>query len=133
MILYHVATNSIWVEAMQNKTEGELILARARALQRMAACGIKPTKQVLDNEASASYKHAIINSDMSYQLVPPDNHRHNLAEKAIQTWKDHFIAALGGTADKFPLHLWCQTLQQMEHQLNLLRQSHTNPKISAYA
>jgi hypothetical protein len=133
MILYHVATNSIWVEAMRNKTEGELILARARALQRMAACGIKPTKQVLDNETSASYKHAIINSDMSYQLVPPDDHRRNLAEKAIQTWKDHFIAALSGTADKFPLHLWCQTLPQMERQLNLLRQSHTNPKISAYA
>ncbi len=81
MILYHVATNSIWVEAMRNKTEGELILARACALQRMAACGIKPTKQVLDNEASASYKHAIINSNMSYQLVPPDDHHHNLAKK----------------------------------------------------
>eukprot|EP00804_Cyclotella_cryptica_P008215 CCRYP_015150-RB/>CCRYP_015150-RB protein AED:0.19 eAED:0.17 QI:0/0/0/1/0/0/2/0/720 len=70
---------------------------------------------------------------MTYQLVPPDDHRRNLAEKAIQTWKDHFIAALSGTAEKFPLHLWCQTLPQMERQLNLLRQSRLHPKLSAYA
>jgi len=38
-----------------------------------------------------------------------------------------------GTADKFPLHLWCQLIPQMERQLNLLHQSHSNPKISSYA
>ena len=35
MILYHVDSNSIWAEPTKNKTEGELILARGRALQRM--------------------------------------------------------------------------------------------------
>eukprot|EP00804_Cyclotella_cryptica_P006781 CCRYP_019523-RA/>CCRYP_019523-RA protein AED:0.40 eAED:0.40 QI:0/0/0/1/0/0/3/0/477 len=62
------------------------------ALQRMKACGIQPTRQVLDNEISAAYKLAITASGMTYQLVPPDDHRRNIAEKAIQTWKDHFIA-----------------------------------------
>eukprot|EP00804_Cyclotella_cryptica_P027522 CCRYP_007476-RA/>CCRYP_007476-RA protein AED:0.26 eAED:0.26 QI:0/0/0/1/1/1/4/0/582 len=70
---------------------------------------------------------------MTYQLVPPDDHRRNVAEKAIQTWKDHFVAVISGTADKFPLHLWCQLIPHMERQLNLLRQSNANPKISAYA
>lgn len=70
---------------------------------------------------------------MTYQLVPPDDHRRNVAEKAIQTWKDHFVAVISGTADKFPLHLWCQLIPHMERQLNLLRQSNGNPKISAYA
>ena len=87
---------------MKNCTEGEMILARARALTCTAACGIQPKRQVLDNEASATYKHAIKESGMDYQLVPPDDHRRNLAEKAIQTWKDHFISALSGTADDFP-------------------------------
>ena len=133
MILYHVASNSIWVEAMKNRTEGEIIQAREKALYRMKLCGITPERQVLDNEASAAYKEAITDSGMTYQLVPPDDHRRNVAEKAIQTWKDHFIAALSGTADDFPLHLWCQVIPQMEKQLCLLRQTNINPKISTYA
>ena len=133
MILYHRGSNSIWVEPTKNKTEGEMILARDRALTRMRACNILPKRQVLDNEASAAYKQAIKESGMDYQLVPPDDHRRNIAKKAIQTWKDHFIAALSGTANNFPMHLWCQTIPQMERQLNLLHQSNSNPKISTYA
>ena len=132
MILYHVDSNSIWAEPTKNKTEGELILARNRALQRMKACGIQPTRQVLDNEISAAYKLAITESGMTYQLVPPDDHRRNIAEKAIQTWKDHFIAVISGTDAKFPLHLWCQLLPQMERQLCLLRQSNAYPHISSH-
>ena len=70
---------------------------------------------------------------MTYQLVPQGDHRHNVAEKAIQTWKDHFVGVLSGTADTFLLHLWCQAIPQMERQLLLLWQSNSNPKISAYA
>eukprot|EP00804_Cyclotella_cryptica_P020437 CCRYP_014425-RA/>CCRYP_014425-RA protein AED:0.04 eAED:0.02 QI:0/0/0/1/1/1/2/0/1218 len=133
MILYHTDSNSIWVEPTKNRTEGERILARTRALSRMRACGLSPKRQVLDNEASAAFKQAILDSGMTYQLVPPDDHRRNVAEKAIQTWKDHFVAVISGTADKFPLHLWCQLIPHMERQLNLLRQSNANPKVSAYA
>ena len=133
MILYHVDSNSIWVEPMKNRTEGEMIKARALALGRMKLCNIQPKRQVLDNEASAEFKTAIKESGMDYQLVPPDDHRRNVAEKAIQTWKDHFVAVLSGTANDFPLHLWCQCIPQMELQLHLLRQSNANPKISTYA
>eukprot|EP00804_Cyclotella_cryptica_P013052 CCRYP_002364-RB/>CCRYP_002364-RB protein AED:0.23 eAED:0.12 QI:0/-1/0/1/-1/0/1/0/316 len=133
MILYHTDSNSIWVEPTKNRTEGELTLARTRALSRMRACGLSPKHQVLDNEASGAYKQAILNSGMTYQLVPPDDHRRNVTKKAIQTWNDHFVAVLSGTADKFPLHLWCQLIPNMEQQLNLLRQSNANPRISAYA
>jgi hypothetical protein len=133
MILYHTDRNSIWVEPTKNRTEGELILAYTRALTRLHACGLTLKCQVLDNEASAAYKQSILNSGLTYQLVPPDDHRRNVAEKAIQTWKDHFIAVLSSTADKFPLHLWCQLIPHMERQLYLLRQSNANPKISAYA
>ena len=74
MILFHVDSNSIWVEATKNKTEGKMILGRNRALTRMKACGIIPKRQVLDNEASAAYKLSIQESGMDYQLVPPDDH-----------------------------------------------------------
>ena len=91
---------------MKNRTKGEMILARRRALNRMRLQSIVPTHQVLDNEISAAYKTKINATNMTYQLVPPDDHRRNIAEKAIQTWKDHFVSVLRGTAEIFPLHLW---------------------------
>eukprot|EP00804_Cyclotella_cryptica_P015313 CCRYP_005420-RA/>CCRYP_005420-RA protein AED:0.40 eAED:0.40 QI:0/0/0/1/1/1/2/0/218 len=130
--LYTDQTATPYGRTYQNKTEGELILARNRALQRMKACGIQPTRQVLDNEISAAYKLRHHASGMTYQLVPPGDHRRNIAEKAIQTWKDHFIAVISGTGAKFPLHLWCQLLPQMERQLCLLRQSNAYPHISSH-
>ena len=133
MVLIELDSNSIWAEPMKNRTEGEIMLARRRALARMKQCGIKPKHQVLDNEASAAYKKDIAESGMTYELVPPNNHRRNIAEKAIQTWKDHFISVISGTDNNFPMHLWCQILPQAERQINLLRQSNVHPKISAYA
>ena len=85
MVLTHINSGSIWVEATKKKTEGEMILARRRALIRMKVYGIVPKHQVLDNECSATYKQAIKESGMTYQLVPSDNHQCNVAEKAIQT------------------------------------------------
>ena len=70
---------------------------------------------------------------MTYQLVPLDDHRRNLAENGIKTWKEHFIGVMIGTAEIFNDHLWCQAIPQAERQLLLLRQSNVNPKISAYA
>ena len=133
MIIHEIDGNSTWVEPMKNRTEGEMILARRRALARMKIQGIVPKHQVLDNEISVAYKAEIRATNMTFQRVPPDDHRRNIAEKAIQTWKDHFVGVLSGTARDFPLHLWCQALPQMERQLLLLRQSNVNPNISAHA
>ena len=81
---------STHVEAMKNRTEGEMIEAQRRGLKRMKQQGITPTHQVLDNKISQIYKDEIRESGMSYQLVPPDDHRRNIAERAIQTRKNNF-------------------------------------------
>ena len=133
MILHHVDSNSSWAEAMRNQSGGELILARARALARMRRRGLIPKHQILDNQASAEYKAAIEASGMTYELVPPEEHRRNMAEKAIQTFKDHFVGVLSGCAPSMPIHLWCQLLPQVKQQLLLLRQSRAHPNLSAYA
>ena len=65
--------------------------------------------------------------------MPPDDHLQNLAEKAIQTWKDNFIGVMSDTAETFPVHLWCQAIPQAERQLFLIGKSHVNPKVSEYA
>jgi hypothetical protein len=70
---------------------------------------------------------------IDYQLVPPKVHRRNAAERAIRTFKNHFIAGLCSVDKNFPLHLWDKLLPQAELPLNLLRGSRMNPKLSAHA
>jgi hypothetical protein len=82
MVIHDVDSNSSWAEALKDNTGGKLILAWARALEQMQKAGIVPKHQVLDNQASAAYKKAISDSDMTYELVPLDNHRHNMAKKS---------------------------------------------------
>jgi hypothetical protein len=72
-------------------------------------------------------------NNMMYQLVPLHDHQRNLAKKAIQTFKAHFISILCGTDIEFLLHLWDQLLPQAEHTLNMLRRSMVTPTVSAYA
>ena len=94
---------------------------------------IVPLRQILENEISEEYKDKIQHRGMTYQLVPPDDHRRNLAERAIETWKNHFVSVLSGAASTLPLHLWCRIIPQAERQLLLLSHSNVNTHISAYA
>eukprot|EP00957_Ditylum_brightwellii_P069106 5245830-Ditylum_brightwellii.AAC.1 len=68
-----------------------------------------------------------------YQLVEPHNHQVNAAKRAIQTFKNHFIAGLCSTDPDFPLYLWDTLIPQAYLTLNLLQRSRTNPKLSAHA
>ena len=68
-----------------------------------------------------------------FQLVPPHMHRQNAAERAIQTFKNHFIAGIFPTHKDFPLHFWCRPLPQSIVALNLLRPSRINPTLSTHA
>ena len=60
-------------------------------------------------------------------------HRTNPAERAIQTWKDHFLAGLASTHPDFPMKEWDRLILQSNISLNLLRASRVHPQISAYA
>jgi hypothetical protein len=73
-----------------------------------------------------------IRKNCTIQLVPPNNHRRNLAERAIQTFKSHFKAVLAGVDDTFPMRLWDRLLPQTILTLNLLRQSNAVPTVSAW-
>ena len=110
IILHEINGNSTWIEPMKNKIEGEMILACRRALEGMNTQGIVPTHQLLDNEISTTYIMEIKQTSMTFQLVPPDDHRRNLAEKVIQTWRYHFIRVINGTAAAFTSHLWYQAI-----------------------
>jgi hypothetical protein len=65
--------------------------------------------------------------------VPPHCHRRNAAERAIRTFKEHFVGGLSSVDPTFPLQLWDRLLPQAEITLNLLRTSRLNPPLSAAA
>ena len=118
---------------MKNRTEGEMIRVYQKIINRMKAAGLGIKKHVLDNECLAAMKSCIHGNGITYELVPPGQHRRNQAERAIQTFKSHFISILAGVDDKFPLSLWCHLLEPAELTLNLLRQSRVAPNVSAFA
>jgi hypothetical protein len=78
-------------------------------------------------------KQYLHNENVDFQLVPPGVHRQNTAERAIWTFKNHFIAGLCSIDKDFPLHLCDRILLQTLITLNLLRSSHLNPKLLAGA
>jgi hypothetical protein len=89
------------------------------------------TNNTLVRQQSIRRIKAEIRKKCSIQLVPPDNHQQNLAEKAIQTFKNHFKAILAGVDDSFPMRLWDKLLPQTILTLNLLHQSNVTPTVSA--
>jgi hypothetical protein len=133
MVAIHLDANYIFAEPMRNRTEGEMIRVYQKIINRMKAAGLGIKKHVLDNECSAAMKSCIQGNGIKYELVPPGQHRRNQAERAIQTFKSHFISILAGVDDKFPLSLWCHLLEPAELTFNLLRQSRVTPNVSAFA
>jgi hypothetical protein len=99
--------------------------------QLTASGTVKPTTHLLDNKAPEEFK-AEIRINCSIQLVPPDYHQQNLAERAIQTFKNHLKAILAGVDDSFLMRLWDKLLPQTILTLNLLCQSNVATTVSAW-
>jgi hypothetical protein len=132
MMLVEVDGNYIDAEPMKNRSAGSMIKAYLTLWKQLMETGnVKPTTHILDNKASAELKEAI-KKNCTIQLVPPDNHRRNLAERAIQTFQNYFKAIIAGVDDSFPMKLWDKLLPQIALTLNLLRQSNFAPTVSAY-
>jgi hypothetical protein len=107
--------------------------SRSSVNQELTVKGFKPKLQTLDNEASAALNNFFTVNDIAYHLVPPHCHRRNAAERAIRTFKDHFVAGISSVDPAFPLHLCDRLLPQAEITLNLLRTSRLHPQLSASA
>jgi Reverse transcriptase (RNA-dependent DNA polymerase). len=132
-ILYHYDTNAIIPFPMKDRTEAEHIKAWTHCYDYLKKRGHAPMLHVMDNETSQNLLNAIEKKRVNVQLVPPHVHRRNAAERAIRTFKNHFIAGLCSTNPQFPMNLWADLLPQAALTLNLLRPCRTNPKLSAHA
>jgi hypothetical protein len=118
---------------MKSRSASEWVKAYDHIHQELTSKGFKPKLQTLDNKASTTLKKKITTNDVEYQLVPPHCHRQNAAERAIRTFKEHFVAGLSSVDPNLPLNLWDRLLPQAEITLNLLRTSRQHPQLSAAA
>ena len=132
MVLFKVDSNYIDAEPMKDSHEHLLIKAYSMLWSQITKSGkVRPTVHILDNEASARLKETI-QQNCDLQLVSPDMHCCNLAERAIQMFKSHFLAILAGVDPSFPMMLWDRLVPQAVLTLNLLRQAKVDPTLLAY-
>ena len=133
IIYYHEDSNIIHIETTKSRSGPELLAALQRAIKFFTDHGAKPLRIVrMDNEISAPMETWLDDSVIELELTPVAQHRTNRAERAIRTWKGHFIATLAGIDPECPLALWEDFIEQAELTLNIMRSSPINPMISAW-
>jgi hypothetical protein len=132
-VLYDYDSNAILVEPIKSRMQNELLRVYRKLTTHLRKRGLTPKLQRLDNECSEAMKAEMDSQNVSWQLTPVGIHRRNAAERAIRTFKKHFLAGLASTDNEFPLHLWCRLLPKAQRTLNLLRTSGINPRLSAEA
>ena len=131
-IMYIYDANAIIATPIKSREKVDILEAHKNMVMLLNQRGLQPKVHWLDNEASNDLIEFNKDLDIQMQLVPPYVHRRNAAERAIQTWKSHFIAGLCSIHPHFPMHLWDRLIPQANDTLNMLRVSRINPKLSAY-
>lgn len=132
LVMFAEDPNYIHTEPMASRHAHDHTDAYRRGTAFFTERGFKPTYERLDNETSAELEAFLRQEMIKIQYVAPQQHRANKAERAIRTFKNHWIAAHGTADPAFPLNMWDRTLEQVELTLNLLRGSAINPSISAW-
>jgi hypothetical protein len=82
MILYDYDSNAILAQPIKDRTAPELLKAFQVMEQEMVARGLTPKLMKLDNEASKVLKAYLHQQNITFQLVPPNSHIRNSAERA---------------------------------------------------
>ena len=72
MVAYHCDSNAILAVPFTSKKDQHRLQAYDKIIQRLIDCGMIVDLQILDKEASASYKRIITTKwEVDFQLVPP--------------------------------------------------------------
>ena len=131
-IAYDYDTNYIYAIPIKDVQDKTIIAAFDEVFQDLTDKGYKPTLNVTDNQATRPLKKYLKTKNCKWQFVEPHNHRVNAAERAIQTFKNHFIRGLCTTDQDWPMQLWDQLTTQALITLNLVRTSRIDSSKSAY-
>ena len=105
LVFYSHDLNSILAEPLKSRAQDELLRAIAKIYNDFSNIQHAPTMQIMDNEYQKSLKAYLKGQVVAYQLVPPHLHRNNATERAIATFKNHFIAILVSLDPAFLMYL----------------------------
>jgi hypothetical protein len=132
LVVYHYGSNAILALPISGFGDDVIFRAYKEIYEMIESKGFVIRFNVMDNQASKVIKKFLIPQQCELMLVEPNNHHVNAAERAIQTFKDHFVSALATTDSNVPLQLWDRLTQQVVTPLNLLRPSRIDLTKSAY-
>ena len=132
VVFFHEDSNFIHVEVANSRKGPDLLAALQKAIKFFTARGVPPLIIRMDNECAKETKNWLASTPTQLELTPVSQHRTNKAERAIGTWKDHFIATLATVDPNCPLSLWEDFVEQAELTLNLMRMSPIHSSLSAW-
>jgi hypothetical protein len=126
-VLYHYESNAILAKPIAGLDDICIFNAYKEYFEMLSDKGLKPKLNVMDNQATKHIKKFLTENDCKLQIVEPHNHRVNAAERAIQTFKAAFIAALATTdsncGTNLP-HRWRPHLTFCEHRESIPQNRH---------
>ena len=118
-VAYHPASGYIKAIAFKSKAEVSRMLEYMHT--EMIRLGHNLDTVFIDNEIDNDARAYFAGHSIRVNNVAPYNHRANPAERAIGTFKDHFISILSGRDPSCPLMYWNEAVQHAEHTINMLR------------
>ena len=132
LVSYHYESNNIHAKPLKTISGIYLKTAYHKLYSLLTNRGLKPSLHILDNECPNVLKTFTKEVKEKFQLFPPHIHCINSSERAVRSFKEHFISGLACTHNYFPLHIWCRLLPHASLAINLLRQSRMNQILSGY-
>ena len=132
LIVYHVYSNAILGTSIKNRQEATITQAWIKLENILSNCNESTNTCALDDETSFELKNAMRKKHITFQMVPPCNHRANFEERTIQTFKKCFKAGISTLYSDFHIVEWDQLLPQAFLTLNSLQPPNVNPQLSVH-
>jgi hypothetical protein len=120
-VLIFVHKGYIHVQPLNDRSAVSYVKAYRLVIKFFTTKGYVIDIARLDNETSKQLEAFLSDANIPFQYVPPNDHCINRAERAIQSFKNHFISVLATIDDSFPMAHWDELLLQTELTLSILR------------
>ena len=132
LVAYNYDTTYIFVEPIAIVIDALIVTAFDNVFTELTKNGFKPKFNITDNQATDPLTAYMAHNDCKWKFIEPSNHQVNTAERAIYTFKNHFISGLCTTDADWPVQLWDHLATQAVVTVSLLHASHINVGKSAY-
>lgn len=126
-ITYIEEANGILAFPMKSKSSSKWLRVVTLIHTTLQSQGFTPTLHTFDNELPLIVQTKLRQNNITVQFVPPHVHRDNSAERAIETFKNHFISGIASVHTSFLSKNWPRFVPQANRTINQLRKSNHFP------